>query len=64
MEYLKYFSYIVNEIHTVIVGTVDENGLPITCAIDIMDFDEEVLYFLTAKGKSFYERLKSKKYWV
>ncbi len=62
MENLKYFSYIVDEIHTVIVGTVDENGLPITCAIDIMDYDDNSLYFLTAKGKSFFERLKNKKY--
>lgn len=26
-------------------------GLPVTCAIDIMDSDEKGLYFLTAKGK-------------
>lgn len=35
-------------------------GLPVTCAIDMMDSDGNSLYFLTAKGKSFYERLKKK----
>ena len=40
------------------MATVDENGLPVTCAIDIMDYDENGLYFLTARGKNFYARLK------
>lgn len=40
------------------MATVDSAGLPVTCAVDIMDCDEKGLYFLTAKGKSFYERLK------
>lgn len=53
-----YLEYLVNDIHTVIAATVDENGLPVTCAIDIMDFDNSGLYFLTAKGKGFYQRLK------
>ena len=51
MDYLK---YLVREIHSTVVATVDENGLPMTCAIDIMDYDENGLYFLTAKGKGFY----------
>ena len=50
--------YLQEEIHTVIVATVEEGGLPVTCAIDIMDADETGLYFLTAKGKGFYTRLK------
>ncbi len=62
MKYTDYFAYLVNEIHTVIAATTDENGLPVTCAIDIMDFDENGLYFLTAKGKNFYQRLKSNQY--
>ena len=62
METKDYFSYIVNEIHTVIVATVDDEGLPFTTAIDIMDTDGESLYFLTAKGKDFYDRLKNKSF--
>lgn len=55
MDYLK---YIVDEIHSVVFATVDGSGRPVTCAIDIMDSDETGLYFLTARGKKFYERLK------
>ena len=54
----SYLHYIVNEIHTTIVATVDNEGLPVTAAIDMMDADENGLYFLTARGKSFYDRLK------
>lgn len=54
--------YIVEEIHTAIVATVDENGLPVTCAIDMMDCNENSLYFLTAKGKSFYDRLIKRRF--
>lgn len=54
--------FLEQEIHSVIMATVDENGLPVTCAIDIMDSDEKGLYFLTAKGKGFYNRLKKNGY--
>ena len=53
-EYEKYFRYLVQEIHTTVVATVDDDGLPVTAAIDMMDWDEGGLYFLTARGKSFY----------
>ena len=53
-----YLDYIVNEIHRTIVATVDDEGLPVTAAIDMMDSDEKGLYFLTAKGKGFYDRQK------
>ncbi|WP_295092738.1 4Fe-4S binding protein, partial [Ruminococcus sp.] len=33
-----------------------------TCVIDMMYADENGLYFLTAKGKNFYQRLKDKGY--
>ena len=62
MKAIDYLRYIVDEIHTVIVATVDDEGLPVTAAIDMMDYDESGLYFLTAKGKSFYTRLKGKEY--
>lgn len=57
-----YLSFIVKEIHTAIVATVDDEGLPVTAAIDMMDSDENSLYFLTAKGKNFYDRLKQRKF--
>lgn len=62
MQTKDFFSYIVNEIHTVIVATVDDDGLPVTAAIDMMDTDDEGLYFLTAKGKGFYDRLKNENF--
>ena len=62
METKDYLSYIANEIHSTIMATVDDEGLPVTCAIDIMDADNNSLYFLTAKGKNFYDRLVKRKF--
>ena len=60
MEAIDYLAYITREIHTTVVATVDDEGLPVTAAIDMMDSDENGLYFLTAKGKGFYDRLKKR----
>lgn len=57
MDTKDYLSYVVTEIHRTIVATVDDEGLPVTAAIDMMDTDGNSLYFLTAKGKGFYDRL-------
>ena len=57
METKDYLNYVVHEIHRTIVATVDDEGLPVTAAIDMMDCDDDSLYFLTAKGKGFYDRL-------
>lgn len=54
--------YLEQEIHSVVMATVDDMGLPVTCAADIMDSNEKGLYFLTAKGKGFYDRLKKNGY--
>lgn len=62
METKDYLKYIADEIHTTVVATVDDDGLPVTAAIDMMDSDESSLYFLTAKGKKFYDRLKKREY--
>lgn len=62
METKDYLRYVVEEIHRTIVATVDDEGLPVTAAIDMMDYDDHSLYFLTAKGKNFYDRLIQRKY--
>ena len=62
METKEYLKYIVEEIHTTIVATVDDEGLPVTAAIDMMDYDNDSLYFLTAKGKGFYDRLTKRQF--
>lgn len=59
---MNYLKYLVEEMHTVIVATVDNNNQPVTSAIDIMDYDNNGLYFLTAKGKGFYDRLIKNKF--
>lgn len=59
MQTKNYLQYIVEKIHPTVFATVDRQGHPVTCAIDMMDYDESGLYFLTEKGKNFYDRLKS-----
>ncbi len=59
---LACFERIVRDIHTTVVATVDDDGLPVTCVIDMMDYDDEGLYFLTNVGKPFYERLVRRGY--
>ena len=55
-----YFSCLVSEIHTVIAATADDDGMPVTCAMDIMDSDRRGLFFLTARGKGFYPNIGKK----
>lgn len=56
------FRKIVEDTHTTVVATVDDEGLPVTSVIDMMDYDEEGLYFLTNVGKSLYQRLVARGY--
>ena len=58
----EYLEFIVKQIHSTVVATVDDEGFPVTCVIDMMHSDESGLYFLTAKGKNFYDRLKKREY--
>lgn len=62
MQTKDYLQYIVEKIHSTVFATVDNEGRPVTCAIDMMDYDENGLYFLTARGKNFYDRLKANVY--
>lgn len=62
MKTIDYLRYLQEEIHTTVVATVDDDGHPMTAAIDMMDYDKNGLYFLTAKGKGFYDRLKKREY--
>ena len=62
METKDYLAYLSGVIHTTIAATVDDQGLPVTAAIDMMDSDENSLYFLTARGKSFYDRLSKQQF--
>lgn len=57
-----YLAFVVERIHTVVVATVDDAEHPVTAAIDMMDYDEDGLLFLTARGKNFYRRLVDRRY--
>lgn len=54
---LKYLTFLQEEIHTTVVASINKENKPVTCIIDMMLSDETGLYFLTAKGKAFYERI-------
>lgn len=57
MTTTEILTYLQKDIHSTVFATVDEKGLPQTCVIDLMLLDENGLYFLTAKGKHFYDHL-------
>lgn len=59
MTAAEVLQYLQQKIHTTVAATTGQDGLPVTCALDLMDADESGLYFLTAKGKGFYQRLKT-----
>ena len=52
--------YLQREIHTAVFATLDAQGLPQTCVIDLMLADAGGLYFLTARGKAFHARLTAR----
>lgn len=62
MESEKYLKILVEDIHSTIVATVDDDGHPVTRAIDMMLWDDRGVYFLTAKGKAFYDQLMEQKF--
>ena len=59
MDYIK---LLVEDIHSVTMATINNEGKPITRIIDLMLYDEEGIYFLTARGKRFYQELMDQKY--
>lgn len=58
----EYFRVLVEEIHSTTVATIGNDSHPQTRVIDMMYYDEEGVYFLTARGKTFYEQLMEQKY--
>lgn len=62
MKDINYLKILVEDIHTTIVATIDQEGHPITRAIDMMLWDDKGVYFITARGKAFYKQLQEQKY--
>ncbi len=58
----KYLKILVEDIHSTTIATIGSDGHPQTRIIDMMLWDEQGLYFLTAKGKAFYTQLMEQKY--
>ncbi len=52
-----YLKRLVEEFHSTTVATLGQDGHPQTRVIDMMLWDEKGVYFLTAKGKAFYDQL-------
>ena len=59
---MNYIKLLVEDIHSVTMATINNEGRPITRIIDLMLYDEEGIYFLTARGKSFYKELMNQEY--
>ena len=58
----KYLKMLVEELHSVTAATIGTDGHPQTRIIDMMYYDEDGVYFLTAKGKEFYVQLMEQNY--
>ena len=54
MQKKDYLKLLVENIHSATIGA---DGHPQTRVIDMMLYDEQCVYFLTAKGKAFYAQL-------
>ena len=52
-----YLKLLVENIHSTTIATIGADGHPQTRVIDMMLWDEQGVYFLTAKGKAFYAQL-------
>ncbi len=62
MNMHKYLYMLVEEMHSTTVATIGGDGHPQTRVIDMMLYDKDGVYFLTAKGKAFYAQLMEQKY--
>ncbi len=45
MKAEKYLQYLQKEIHSTVFATIDENGNPVTCVIDMMLSDKTACIF-------------------
>lgn len=62
MTKTDYLKLLVDEIHSTTVATIGADGHPQIRIIDMMYYDKEGVYFLTAKGKEFYAQLMEQQY--
>ena len=54
-----YLELLVENIHSTTIATIGTDGHPQTRVIDMMLYDEQGVYFLTAKGKALNSTMSS-----
>lgn len=57
-----YIKLLVEELHSATVATIGADGHPQARIIDMMLWDAQGVYFLTARGKAFYTQLMEQRY--
>lgn len=62
MEKKDCLKELVEDMHSVVLATLDEDGRPSTRVVDMMLTDGTTVYFLTAKGKPLYSQLMDQQY--
>ncbi|WP_057490168.1 pyridoxamine 5'-phosphate oxidase family protein [Streptococcus orisasini] len=62
MKKSDYLKLLVDDIHSVVIASIDSEGRPTTRVIDMMYQDSKNVYFLTANTKAFYKHLKENPY--
>lgn len=62
MKRNDYLKLLAEDIHSAVVATISPDGHPQTRVIDMMLWDENGVYFLTARGKAFYGQLMEQGY--
>lgn len=62
MTNTEYLKMLVEDFHSTTVATIGSDGHPQTRIIDMMLWDDNGVYFLTAKGKAFYDQLMEQLY--
>ena len=59
-----YLKLLVESIHSTTIATIGADSHPQTRVIDMMLWDEQGVYFLTAKGKAFYAGILAARSWM
>ena len=62
MQNQDYLKLLVEQLHATTVATLGADGHPQTRVIDMMLWDAQGVYFLTARGKAFYAQLVEQKF--
>ena len=62
MQKEEYLKLLVETIHSTVAATIGPDGHPQTRVIDMMLWDAQGVYFLTARGKAFYSQLLAQGY--